>query len=304
MGRSEIPKKETPSQRRTRLALEADAATGDQEARRGESDDVEKGTPASAGVPPQASAPEGVVRTSAEVEADEAWDAGFRYAPPPGEADLLTRLAHAKNGIARANRSLTVGMGMLSSHYVLSAGRHLWDVIEDKSFKAANLKSVEAFAATVGLTKQDVYRLRRAVPVYAVLGNMIEEPLNERTVRELYKNLTDENKNVDWDNPKRQADCRAVFTEMKRRGQISSTGAIAARKLLALGEATELIEEDPAQRSNPAVSEQLEKARKQNRVLDAETVKALAEEDPGAVKEYVLHVRARYEALAALIPAE
>ncbi|MEU1824277.1 hypothetical protein ABZ502_17840 [Streptomyces abikoensis] len=332
MARVEIRgnKKESAAEKRAREAREAAAAAAQDAspARRGEDDhDLDEpqdlgaasaedpggdtaeasgngaavGSVSPAEVPHQADAvethrviavsPEAVVLTR---------DTGFEYTELPEDADPLEHVAHARRGIANANRALTKGMGKLGRDYVLSAGRYLWYATQKGRLKAAGFKSVESFAKPLGLERHDVYRLRKAVPVYEIVGDLVEEPLNERTIRELYKTLTNDKDELELTDA-RKANLRAQFEEMKKSGRVSSAGAVAARKLLALGDPSEIIESEPGSIQKPPAVEQLNKARKTKRLVDLELLKEVQEEDPDAVKQYVSELKAQYEAAEKLL---
>ncbi len=307
--------KETAAARRAREAREAATAAAQDSgpARRGEEDDDldeerrEKALPvldeaeSPAALPHQATGPEPQPASSVGQPAVTLGrERAFAYTELPEDADPLEHVAHARRGIVNANQALTEGMGKLERNYVLSAGRYLWYATKDGRLKAAGFKSVEAFAEPLGLTRQDVYRLRRAVPVYLVIGDLVEEPLNERTIRELYQTLTNSNNELELTEA-READLRSQFAEMKRSGRVNSAGAIAARKLLMLGDPSKLIESEPEGNSSPPPVEQFTKARKANRLVDLATLKAVREVDPDAVKQYVDQLKEQYEAAARLL---
>lgn len=283
------PKKMTAAQKRIEAARRGATLSVDSPARRGEEDEPRTETV------PQQAAPQDVVEpgpldvTTAK-EAHENARRGFSYSKLPDDATDLEKIAHAQRGIVSANQALTTGMGKLERDYVLSAGRYLWDVTENHAYKAANHKTVESFAKSVGLTRQDVYRLRRAVPVYLDIEDLVEEPLNERTIRELAIARN------------QSGTCREVFIEMKRTGRISSGGAIAARKLLVAGELTEIIEVDREASPRTGDVEKLERAR-QSLKVDVELLRKVKEQNPEAAREYVDELRQKYEEAAKALDA-
>lgn len=308
------PNKETPAEKRRRLAREAAVAGSGSPARRGEEDDptitsdVEELVAAAEAVVPRP-AEEGEVhvpRPEAVLKASEEANP-FEFVRPPEDADPLEQVGMVRRGIARANRGLTNGLGSLQKGYVASAGEYLWWVTQGNRLKNAGFKSVEKFAEPLGLTKQDVYRLRRAVPVYRVIGDMVDEPLNERTIRELYTTLTDDKGDLpvtpDGDPapaPERAALLREQFAEMKKMGRVNSGGAVAARKLLMLGQDLDVIEPESGTPSTRA-SEVLAKALRTRRVVDLEVLREAKEEDPDAAKQYVDDLRKAWEAAAEIV---
>lgn len=233
----------------------------------------------------------------------------FEFIKPPEEADPLEQIGMARRGIARANRGLANGLGRMQRDYVASAGEYLWWATQGTRLKDAGFKSVEKFAEPLGLNKQDVYRLRRAVPVYRIIGDLVDEALNERTIRELYSTIVDEKGEIaitpDGEPnvaPERAQLLRDQFTEMKRMGRVNSGGAVAARKLLMLGESTYVIEpESGTSPSSSRAAEQLAKARRTRRVVDLEVLREAKEEDPDGAKQYVDELRRSWEAAAEIV---
>lgn len=301
MARVEIAvkKKPTAAEKRVAAAIAAAEATKDTPARRGESDDDELAplpveVPEEAAVAPVVHVPpqSAVVKSSEE-------ENPFQYVEPPEDADPLEQIGMVRRGIARANRGLANGLGRMQRDYILSAGEYLWWATQGTRLRDAGFKSVEKFAEPLGLTKQDVYRLRRAVPVYRVIGDLVEEALNERTIRELYQTLTNERGDLEVTS-ERQENLRQQFAEMKRMGRVNSGGAVAARKLLMLGEATDVIEAESGS-SKPGVLEQFTKARRTRRIVDLELLRDAKSEDPTAAREYVDELRRFYEAAAEIV---
>jgi hypothetical protein len=232
----------------------------------------------------------------------------FTFVKPPEDLDPLEQIGMARRGIARANRGLENGYGALQKGYVESAGEYLWWVTQFDRLKLAGFKSVEKFAEPLGLTKQDVYRLRRAVPVYRIIGDLVEEALNERTIRELFSTIVDEKGEIavtadgepDVD-PERQKNLRDQFTEMKKMGRVNSGGAKAARRLLLLGEMTGPMEIEPGAEPGPGVVDVLAKARRTNRIVPLEVLRDAKEKDPEAVQQYVKDLKRAYEAAAEIV---
>jgi hypothetical protein len=227
---------------------------------------------------------------------------------PPEDADPLEKVGIVRRGIARANRGLANGLGRMQKDYVSSAGEYLWWATQGDRLKDAGIKSIEKFAAPLDLGKQDVYRLRRAVPVYRIIGDLVDEPLNERTIRELFSTIVDEKGEIpvtpDGEpdvSPERQKNLREQFTEMKRMGRVNSGGAVAARRLLLLGEATDVIEPEPSTSAPSKAVDQLAKARRTGRILDLETLREANKEDPDEAKRYVEDMRRKYEAAAEIV---
>lgn len=295
----------------------AAAAAGKAKARRSDEDE-----PQESATEELAKAAEAVVPRPAEegeihvppadavVKASEE-DNPFQFIKPPEDADPLEQMGMVRRGIARANRGLTNGLGKMQRDYVSSAGEYLWWATQGTRLKDAGFKSVEKFAAPLGLNKQDVYRLRRAVPVYRIIGDMVEEALNERTIRELFSTIVDEKGELPVTRdgepdvaPERAKLLREQFTEMKRMGRVNSGGAIAARKLLMLGEATDVIEPEPGTSSSSKAVEQLAKARRTRRVVDLELLREAKAEDPEEAQRYVDDLRRMYEAAAEIVGTE
>lgn len=299
--------RETTKERRIREIREAAvaSASGSVPARRGEDDDVQaapipvqpvESVPHEA-APAAETAVEAVISTV--IQPSEEADP-FRYVEPPADADPLEQIGLVRRGIARANRGLANGLGAMQKGYVQSAGEYLWWATQGDRLRRAGFRSVEAFAQPLGLTKQDVYRLRRAVPVMRAIGDMIEEALNERTIRELYKTLTNEKDDLDA-TPERCQNLRAQFAEMKSMGRVNSGGAVAARRLLLLGGAADAIEGEPEEAQKPTAMELLNKSWCSQKVVDLEVLRKAKEEDPEAVRRYVSELRERYEAAAQLV---
>lgn len=290
--------RKTPAEAKAEKLRQAAAASNQAPARRGE-EDGPTAEPASPTLVPVQSAR--AVEPTADAVVLSSEGRSLQYIPPPADADDRDRIAHHRRSIVLANTSLVAEMGRLERDYVLSAGRHLWEATQDnKVLKAAGYKGVDAFAESVGLSKQDVYRLRRAVPVYRVIGDMVETPLNERTVRELYGTLTD---GKDYaPTPEREQHLRDQFAEMKRAGKVTASGAAWARDLLQLGAATPVIEiegvDEPVSRES---LRKLESALKARRIIDIDTLKEAKDADPDAVQRYVDQLRDSYEKAAALL---
>lgn len=288
-------------------ARKAAAAAGKPVARRGEDNVPEKAPeePATAAVEiaeavvPRPAEPAEAVITPRPEHVVKASDEELTYIAPPEDADARECIAHHRRRIIAGNRGLTRGLGHLTRDWVLSAGEHFWAATADnKGLKTAGYKSVEEFASSVDMTRDDVYRVRRAVPVYRVIGHLVDEPLNERTIRVLYKSLTDGKK---YDpTPEREQNLLQQFTEMKRAGKVTSAGAAWARKLLELGPAAQVSEpEVEAEPSAPVLK--VEKALKARRFIDLDLLKEAKEESPETVQRYVTELRERYEAAAALL---
>ena len=137
----------------------------------------------------------------------------------------------------------------------------------------------------------------------------MDEALNERTIRELYSTIVDEKGEIaitpDGEPnvaPERAQLLRDQFTEMKRMGRVNSGGAVAARKLLMLGESTYVIEpESGTSPSSSRAAEQLAKARRTRRVVDLEVLREAKEEDPDGAKQYVDELRRSWEAAAEIV---
>ncbi|MEU6362272.1 hypothetical protein [Streptomyces albidoflavus] len=305
-GSKDEPKKETPAQKRAREALEAARATQDAPARRGEDDEPQdppadeppefphQADSSGAEAARQEEPSKGGIITPA---AHQVWlgsengDLVPAYTELPEDMDPLQQIATAKRGIARANQALTEGMGKLSRDYILSAGQWLWDVTERKTYKAAGHKSVEAFAQSVDLERHDVYRLRKAVPVYRDIHDLVEEPLSIRTIEEIFKVKSREGR-------------REQFTQMKRDGRISAAGAIAARKLLALGPATEIIQGAKGESAQAKPVDRLQQAIKARRLVDVDLLAEVKQDDPDAAKSYVARLRESYEDALKVIEGE
>jgi hypothetical protein len=311
------PKKMTAREKRVAQATRSVSATGVAPARRGEADDTlatasapaeEPTQPAEAVVPRPADEGEVHVPPSDAVVKASEENNPFEFVKPPEDADPFEQIGMARRGIAQANRGLANGLGKLQRDYVASAGEYLWWATQGTRLKDAGFKSIEKFAEPLGLTKQDVYRLRRAVPVYRIIGDMVEEPLNERTIRELFSTIVDEKGEIgvtpDGEpdvSPERQKNLRDQFTEMKKMGRVNSGGAVAARRLLMLGEATDVITPEPGSSVTSKAVEQLAKARRTNRIIDLEVLREAKEEDPDEAKQYVEDLRRRYEAAAEIV---
>lgn len=298
------PKKETAAAKRTRVALEAQAASADAPARRGEDDDITSGGALAAPAAPESKA---LIPTQDSVVKASEEENPFLYVKPSEDLNPLDQLGMVRRGIARANRGLANGLGAMQRGYVQSAGEYLWWATQGTRLKDAGFKSVEQFADPLDLNKQDVYRLRRAVPVYRIIGDLVDEALNERTIRELYSTIVDEKGEIpvttDGEpdvSPERQKNLRDQFTEMKKMGRVNSGGAVAARKLLMLGEATAPIEAEPGGSKANAV-DVLAKARRTRRVVDLELLREAKEQDPEAAKMYVDDLRRLYEAAAEIV---
>jgi hypothetical protein len=304
--------KKTAAEKRAESALAASRATSTN-ARRGEDDDAltEAATAAASApavvepeVPHQAEPVVHVPSPDAVMKASEEGNP-FEFIKPSPDADILEAVGAARRGIARANRGLENGLGQLQLGYVKSAGEYLWWVTQGTRLKDAGFKSVAKFGEPLGLSTQDIYRLRRAVPVHRILHDMIDGALNERTIRELYSTIVDEKGEIPLTedgepdvSPERQKLLREQFAEMKRMGKITSAGAVAARRVLMLGRDTEVIEIEPGGEAGPSVVDQLSKARRTNRILPLEVLRDAKEKDPEAVKQYVEELRRAWEAAA------
>lgn len=314
MGRVTIQAKakKTAAQRRTEAALAAAQAT-DSPARRGEADEpeveqaVEVLADAAQSVVPHQAEAVVIAPTSDQVVTAAEADNPFQFVKPPRDADPLEQMGMVRRGIARANRGLANGLGKMQRDYVASAGEYLWWATQGTRLKDAGFKSIEKFAEPLALTKQDVYRLRRAVPVYRIIGDLVEEPLNERTIRELYSTIVNEKGDVavtqDGEpdvSPERQKNLRDQFTEMKKMGRVNSGGAVAARRLLMLGEATDVIEPELGSTTSKA-TDQLAKARRTGRILDLETLREANKEDPDEARRYVAEMRRKVEAAEEIV---
>ncbi|MET7363281.1 hypothetical protein ABZS76_33255 [Streptomyces sp. NPDC005562] len=288
-------------------ARKAAAAAGKPVARRGEEntpkvsdEDNREGQPVKVEVPHPAEPAESetsgeagppadvVIPSEDQVVLSREEGATFSYTELPEDMDPLQQIAEAKRGIVRANNALTDGMGKLARDYVLSAGQWLWDVTNRKTYKAAGFKSVDSFAKSVSLERHDVYRLRKAVPVYRDIGDLVAEPLGIRVIEEIFKTKTTEGR-------------REQYRQMKRAGRISAAGAIAARKLLALGEATEIIQTDKSEDGKPAAVDRLNQALKARRIVDTELLAEVKRDNPSAAQSYLESLRESYEAALKIV---
>ncbi|MFF7198190.1 hypothetical protein ACFZAM_31340 [Streptomyces sp. NPDC008079] len=299
LGRATAAKM-TPAEKRKMLAREAAAATADAPARRGEDDAIPTGVQPKEALPRQASASPGPIEPQLDDVTLGRESHAFTYIAPPSDADIRDQIAHHRRRIVVGNTALSDAVGRLERDYILSVGRHVWEATSDnKALKAAGYKSVEAFGETIGLSKQDVYRIRRALPVYEVIADMVEAPLNERTVRVLYGTLTDENNDFD-PTPERQERLRTQFAQMKLAGKVNSSGAVWARKLLVLGPLADLMEPEP-EVEQPDVVLKLKQAVKSRRLVELDLLQQVKEQNPEAARTYVDQLRERYEAAAALV---
>lgn len=284
LGGSADPK-ETPAAKRAAAARAAAIATSDAPARRGEEDEPPRLRVAEPIVVPQQASAATVVEPGVAVVTlgSEAVNP-LRYEEIPPDVSDLEWIAFAQRKIITANRAVDRALGLVAKNYVLSAGRYLWEASKNGKYKAAGHKSIDGFAASLDMDRRDVYRLRDAYPVYAAIGDLVEEPLNERTIRELAIAV-------------RQSveSCRLVFAEMKRSGRISSAGAIAARRLLAAGDPSEIIAHEPQSLEAPPAVDRLNKARKDGRLVDVAVLKEAHEADPKTAQMYVDELRAKYE---------
>ncbi|MFI0967060.1 hypothetical protein ACH4S8_37600 [Streptomyces sp. NPDC021080] len=301
----------TTRERRVQQATAGVTASEVAPARRGEPDDAltEAATaaasaPAEVEVPHQADEAVHVPALEAITKASEE-ENPFEFIRPSPDADPLEQIGAARRGIARANRGLENGLGQLQQGYIGSAGEYLWWVTQGTRLRDAGFKSVAKFGEPLGLSAQDIYRLRRAVPIYRILGDMLDGALNERTIRELYSTIVDEKGEIpvtpDGEpdvSPARQQLLREQFAEMKRMGKVTSAGAVAARRVLMLGKDTEIIEIETGSETGPSVVDQLSKARRTNRILPLEVLRDAKEKDPEAVKQYVDELRRAWEAAA------
>jgi hypothetical protein len=311
-------KKPTARQRRIQQATASVTTSEVAPARRGEQEEPEVELQqleeaAAAVVPHQADVPATPSRSVLTPTADQVVTAGeeenpFEFVKPSEDLDPLEQVGLARRGIARANRGLENGLGRLQKGYVTSAGEYLWWVTQGTRLKDAGFKSVARFGEALGLSTQDIYRLRRAVPIHRIIGDMIDGALNERTYRELYTTIVDEKGEIpvteDGEpnvSPARQQLLREQFTEMKRLGKITSTGAVEARKLLMLGKDVDIIEIEPGSDQGPGAIDQLAKARRTNRILPLEVLREAKEKDPDAVQQYVEDLKRAYEAAAEIV---
>jgi hypothetical protein len=324
MARVEAPAKKTAApklterQKRVAKATAAVTASAVAPARRGEQEEPE------AELEQLEEAAAAVVRHQAETSAEPSRsvvtptadqvvtaaeeDNPFQFIKPSEDLDPLEQIGMVRRGIARANRGLENGLGAMQKGYVGSAGEYLWWATQGDRLKKAGFKSIEKFAEPLGLSKQEVYRLRRAVPVYRVIGHMVQEALNERTIRELYSTIVDEKGEIpvtaDGEpdiSPERQQNLRDQFAEMQRMKRVNSGGAIAARRLLLLGEQTGPIEIEPGTEAGPGVVDVLAKARRTNRIVPLEVLREAKEKDPDAVQEYVNDLKRAWEAAAEIV---
>jgi hypothetical protein len=310
-GKAPAPRKFGGRATTAAAAAAAAAGAGKPVARRGDGEPVQE-------VQELAEAAEAVVIAPAEpvvhvpaqsavVKASEE-ENPFLFIEPPEDATPLEQMGMVRRGIARANRGLENGLGSMQKGYVGSAGEYLWWATQGTRLKDAGFKSVEKFAAPLDLTKQDVYRLRRAVPVYRIIGDLVEEPLNERTIRELFSTIVDEKGEIPVTpdgqpdvSPDRQKNLRDQFAEMKKMGRVNSGGALAARRLLLLGESTDVIEPEIGAMPHINAREQLAKARRNGRILDLEVLREAKKEDPEGAQQYVDDLRRKYEAAAEIV---
>ncbi|MFD8656164.1 hypothetical protein [Streptomyces mirabilis] len=308
----------TAAQKRAQAAL-ASVGTDTSPARRGEDDDeLTEAAAAAASAPaeaePETQVPHQVDKKVHEPSLDavelstEATAEFFTFDKPSPDLDPLEQMGAARRGIVRANRGLDNGLGALQKGYVSSAGEYLWWATQFTRLKDAGFSSIERFAGQLGMTKQDVYRLRRAVPVYRIIGHLVDEALNERTIRELFTTIVDEKGEIpvtpDGEpnvSPERQKNLLEQFAEMKKMGRVNSGGAIAARRLLMLGEQTGAIEIEPGTEPGPGVVDQLAKARRTNRIVSLEVLREAKEKDPEAAKRYVDELRRAADAAAEIL---
>lgn len=213
----------------------------------------------------------------------------LQYVPAREGATDLELLVHAQRGIVNAGIAVEGGLGSLERDYALTAGRYLDDVTRTKAYKAAGHKSVEAFAATLDLSRKDVYRLRDAVVVYGDIADLVTKPLNERTIRELAIAHRE------------SGSCRDVYMEAERTGRLNSTGVVEVRRLLVAGALTEIIESEPEGKPDVPAVERLTRAFKAGKLADIEVVKEAAKNNPEVVQAYADGLKAQYDAAMAAL---
>lgn len=224
-------------------------------------------------------------------EADE----GLTYKARPKGASREEWLQHVTRGISLANAAAEKQGAKLQEDYVLSAGRYCHDLIENKLHKEAGYSSVDVYAKQVlKMSRDDVYRLAGAVPVYQSLKGLLDGPLDKTQVAELGKAYRGGGK--ERPEEEKQAACRLLWEQSMRNGDTSSRGIARTRQALALGSMRDLELKDPKPVSAPPPRAVV---RKVERVLtsDLDAFRKLVDEDPEAAKAHVDKVGEHYQAL-------
>ncbi|MEU6756069.1 hypothetical protein [Streptomyces sp. NPDC046685] len=212
----------------------------------------------------------------------------FAYVPAPADANPLEHLAHAERQIRKARQTAGEELLKTQADYMIVTGRWLSEVQAAKSYKAAGYKSVNAFAAAVGIKGKDYYRFIDAHLVYTALEGLVESPLPVLVIEKLASTARKSTEEV-----------REQFAIMKREGQITPDGAVAAKALLGLG-----TPQAPRElKAPPAVQERLQAARKAGRI-DLDLIKEVAASDPDEAKVYVDSLRELVEEAEKLLANE
>ncbi|MFD7835588.1 hypothetical protein [Streptomyces sp. NPDC059761] len=294
-------KKLTDAEKRIAAAKATATAVKPAGARRGEAQSEEQAKEADKAAPKAAEAAlphptqspdsgkvkEGIVHTVAEIAAVAADP--FAYVPAPTDASDLDHVAHAARQILRADQAAVTAVGNVQARYTKLVGGWLKEVAERKSYKDAGHKSVEKFAASIGIDRKEYYRFIEGFAVFDAIGDMVEEPLGINTIEQLAITARQSREDV-----------RAQFAKMKEAGRVSAASAKAVRQLLWGSENKAIERTKPEPKELPPAIDRLQAAKAEGRI-DLDLLKEVASNDRDSALAYIEDMRDRLKAAEDLL---
>ncbi|THA72424.1 hypothetical protein E6R60_26175 [Streptomyces sp. A0642] len=270
-------------------ARKAGASAGKPVARRGEDEELTEAATAAASTPAE---PPQVPH-----QADQAPDRSreplegtvypaestnpFEYVAAPEGASDLQHLAHAERQLRKVGDAAGEAFASVEYTYWALTGRWLSEVQEKGSYKAGGHKSVEKFAKAVGIERHTYYRAIRHHVVYTALDGLIEKPLAQLVVEQLYS--------LGKDDPKL---LREKYTEMAAEGPVTVSAVRSLRRLLDASAAAAQAPKAIGARQPRPVADRLKEARAAGKI-DLGLLKELAEFDKDSARDYVKDLKER-----------
>ncbi|PPS89487.1 hypothetical protein BZZ08_01633 [Streptomyces sp. MH60] len=206
----------------------------------------------------------------------------FTYVPAPKDISDLQHLAYAERQIRKVGEAAGDRFARLEANYWIITGRWFSEVQKKGSYKAGGHKSVEKFAKSIGFERHIYYRAIRHHVVYSALEGLVESPLAQLVVEQLYT--------LGKDDP---ALLREKYVELAAKGPVTVGAVKSLRRLM---DATALAAQEPKAiegRQPRPVSERLREARAAGKI-DLGLLKELVKVgDRQSAQEYVDEMKKR-----------
>jgi hypothetical protein len=263
-------------------ARKAVAAAAKPVARRGE-DDIEAAAAAAVSEPAdEPQVPHQVAPAALEgiVHAKEPKDP-FQYVPAPDDVSDLQHLAHAERQIRKIGEAAGDLFSKIEADYWILTGRWLAEVQEKGSYKAGGYKSVDKFAKAIGIERHTYYRAIRHHVVYTALEGLVDAPLAQLVVEQLYT--------LGKDDPDL---LRAKYAEMKAAGPVTVSAVKNLRRLMDASAAAAQEPKAIGAREPRPVDVRLKEARAAGKI-DLGLIKELVTVDRQSAQEYVDDMKKR-----------